>query len=148
MKLEYNGDECRLLVTGSIHTDRDLVYKELTEFMFPENDVILYASVMTGMEYNAKPYDFPLAVDWLRRMWFRSLNKKRYSTVVQMHAPKNSKKKLKGKEVWFSPKYIRGLLKKVTHVVVFWNVGNVPLRDMYIWEIAERYNLKRKRILV
>lgn len=141
----------RLLVTGSmLIQDRELVFSEITKFMFAENDTILVASIMKDKEYRIVPYEFPLAVEWMRRMWRRSKDskKKRYSIVEQMCAPKEKSRKLKGNEVWFSPSYIRSLVRECTHVLVFWKPGSIPERDRYIWKIADLYGLEIRKVLV
>jgi hypothetical protein len=140
----------RLIVSGSAVQDRDLVYKTLTKFMFPENDVIIIAPVFANKIYARVPWEFPMGVDWLRRMWFRSKDpkKKRYSLVEDRFPPTPREKKFKGQEIWYSPSFIRGLVREATHVVVFWEVGNVPLRDKYLWRLSEIYDLKRLKVLM
>ena len=141
----------RLFVTGScLLDDRELVFNKLNQFMFNENDVILLASVLKGKEYSRVPYEFPLAVEWLKKMWYKSSDpkKQRYSIVQEVYAPREKMRVVKGNEVWFSPKHIKNLLEQCTHLVVFWDVGNVALRDKYIWKLSKSYPVKRLRVLI
>lgn len=125
-----------LIVTGpEDFWEAQLVTHELNLFTFDSEDVVLVSD---------KPISFQPAHYWMAKRWMRSRTKRKTThAVVRFHyLSKTKNRDTAYKTLW------RDMVQDATHLIAFWDTGNVDFKTQGLWDMAETFDLVTKKILV